>query len=429
MEILIILVLVLLNGVFSMSEIAMVSARKSRLEAAAKRGDRRAKAALETANEPNRFLSTVQIGITLIGLFTGIFSGENITEDVRQFYLGVSVPGQYANSLAVATVLLIITFVSLVLGELVPKRIGLTNPEGIAKFVALPMRWLSLITAPFVWLLTITTDLLIALFRIRPSTDSKVTEEEIKAIIQEGADVGAVEEIEQDIVERVFNLGDRNVASLMTHRSDLVYLRADEAPDNIRRIVNEEMHSLYPVYDQDDKDNLIGVVFLKDLFRHINNPGFKLTDHVQSARYLAESISAYEALKQFKVSKCHYSVVIDEFGHTQGLITMNDLLEALVGDVSDFYEEDFTFVEREDGSWLIDGQYPLADFLSKFDLDDLIAEYPFNTLSGLILHQLKTIPHPGQKMKWLNFEVEIMDMDRARIDKVLVRRRSEAERH
>jgi putative hemolysin len=295
--------------------------------------------------------------------------------------------------------------------------------------MALPMRWLSLITAPFVWLLTVTTDLLITLFRIRPSTDSKVTEEEIKAIIQEGADVGAVEEIEQDIVERVFNLGDRNVASLMTHRSDLIYLRADHSPDDIRRIVNEEMHSLYPVYDDGDKDNLIGVVFLKDLFRHINNPGFKLADHVQSARYLAESISAYEALKQFKLSKCHYSVVIDEFGHTQGLITMNDLLEALVGDVSDFYEEDFTFVEREDGSWLIDGQYPLADFLSKFDLDDLIAEYPFNTLSGLILHQLKTIPHPGQKMKWLNFEVEIMDMDRARIDKVLVRRRTESERN
>lgn len=422
MEMLIILILILLNGVFSMSEIAMVSARKSRLEAAAKRGDRRAKAALETANNPNRFLSTVQIGITLIGIFTGIFSGENITEDVREFYAQLAVPVQYTRSLAVVTVVLIITFLSLVLGELVPKRIGLTNPEGIAKIVALPMQWLTLLTSPFVWLLTLTSDMLITIFRIKPSTDSKVTEEEIKAIIQEGADGGAVQEIEQDIMERVFNLGDRNVSSLMTHRSDIAYLRIDDNSADIRHAVNKEMHSLYPVYEH-EKDNLIGVVYLKDLFRHINDADFSLRQHVQDAYYVTENLSAYETLKQFKSTQIHYAIVIDEFGHTQGLVTMNDLLEALVGDVSDFYAEEFSFVERTDGSWLIDGQFPLPEFLSKFDLDDLISDYPFNTLSGLILHELKTIPKPGQKMNWLNFEIEVMDMDRARIDKVLIRKK------
>lgn len=422
MEMLIILVLILLNGVFSMSEIAMVSARKSRLEAAAKRGDRRAKAALETANNPNRFLSTVQIGITLIGIFTGIFSGENITEDVREFYAQLAVPIQYTRSLAVVTVVLIITFLSLVLGELVPKRIGLTNPEGIAKIVALPMQWLTLFTSPFVWLLTLTSDMLITIFRIKPSTDSKVTEEEIKAIIQEGADGGAVQEIEQDIMERVFNLGDRNVSSLMTHRSDIAYLRIDDNSADIRHAVNKEMHSLYPVYEH-EKDNLIGVVYLKELFRHINDADFSLRQHVQDAYYVTENLSAYETLKQFKSTQIHYAIVIDEFGHTQGLVTMNDLLEALVGDVSDFYAEEFSFVERADGSWLIDGQFPLPEFLSKFDQDDLISDYPFNTLSGLILHELKTIPKPGQKMNWLNFEIEVMDMDRARIDKVLIRKK------
>lgn len=422
MEMLIILILILLNGVFSMSEIAMVSARKSRLEAAAKRGDRRAKAALETANNPNRFLSTVQIGITLIGIFTGIFSGENITEDVREFYAQLAVPIQYTRSLAVVTVVLIITFLSLVLGELVPKRIGLTNPEGIAKIVALPMQWLTLLTSPFVWLLTLTSDMLITIFRIKPSTDSKVTEEEIKAIIQEGADGGAVQEIEQDIMERVFNLGDRNVSSLMTHRSDIAYLRIDDNSADIRHAVNKEMHSLYPVYEH-EKDNLVGVVYLKDLFRHINDADFSLRQHVQDAYYVTENLSAYETLKQFKSTQIHYAIVIDEFGHTQGLVTMNDLLEALVGDVSDFYAEEFSFVERTDGSWLIDGQFPLPEFLSKFDLDDLISDYPFNTLSGLILHELKTIPKPGQKMNWLNFEIEVMDMDRARIDKVLIRKK------
>jgi putative hemolysin len=421
MELLIILILILINGLFSMSEIALVSARKARLEVAAKRGDKRAKAALETANSPNRFLSTVQIGITLIGILTGIFSGEKMTSDIQNWISGFPKLAPYAATLAVVIVVIIITFFSLVLGELVPKRIGLTNPEGIAKAVARPMRWLTSLTSPFVWLLTVTSDLLLKLFKIKASTDSKITEEEIKAIIQEGKEGGEIQEIEQDIVERVFSLGDRNIASLMTHRNDLTFLHLGMNSQEVRDLVNSELHSNYPVLDQEE-DQVIGIVNIKDLFSNLHKADFKLEDHVNEPQYFPENLGAYETLKKLKISKTRFGVVIDEFGQTQGVVTMNDLLEALVGDVSEFYSDEFEFIEREDGSWIIDGQYPLAEFLSRFDLEAMISEIPYNTISGLILHELRTIPVTGQKVQWLNFEFEVVDMDKARIDKVILKK-------
>lgn len=421
MELLIILILILINGVFSMSEIAIVSSRKTRLEIAAKRGDKRAQAALETANNPNRFLSTVQIGITLIGILIGIFSGESMTEDIKSFYLSLEILAPYSQTLAVVSVVIIITFFSLVLGELVPKRIGLTNPEGIAKAVAQPMKWLTAITSPFVWLLTMTSDLLLKIFRIKSSTDSKITEEEIKAIIQEGKEGGEIQEIEQDIVERVFTLGDRNVSSLMTHRNDILFLHASMTPRELQDTVSNELHSKYPVLDADE-DQVIGIVTLKDLFMHINDEGFNLSEYLIEPQYIPENLGAFETLKTFKLSNIHFGIVVDEFGDTQGVVTMNDLLEALVGDVSEFYSEQFTFQEREDGSWLIDGQYPLAEFLSRFDLEGMISEIPYSTVSGLILHELRTLPVTGQKVQWLNFEFEVVDMDKARIDKVILKK-------
>jgi putative hemolysin len=266
--------------------------------------------------------------------------------------------------------------------------------------------------------LTFTSDLVIKLFRIRPTAESKITEEEIKAIIQEGTEGGAIQEIEQDIVERVFSLGDRKVASLMTHRNDTVVLKLEFETETIRKTVNSEMHSVYPVVD--NKPNVVGIVLLKDLFRYINEPGFSLKDHMKQPQYVSENLSAYEALKLFKSGKTHQAVVIDEFGQMQGLVTMNDLLEALVGDVSDFYSSEFAFTQREDGSWLVDGQYPLPDFLRKLELDELIDDYPFNTISGLILHELRRIPDAGDSLIWLNYEIEILDMDGARIDKILI---------
>ena len=420
MEILLIILLILLNGVFSMAEIATVSARKSKLDAAAKRGDKAAKIVLETIHSPNRFLSTVQIGITLIGILTGIFSGEKITQDIEKYFEQFPALAAYAHLLAVSFVVILITFFSLVLGELVPKRIGLANPEGIAKMMARPMRFVTAITSPFVWLLTFTSDLLIRLFRIKTTSDSKVTEEEIKAIIQEGTDGGEVQEIEQDIVERVFHLGDRTVSSLMTHRNDVIFIDINDDVNEVREQVEKELHSIYPVFD-DEREQVIGIVLLKDLFRTINNTDFNLKSLLLKPQFLLETISAYEALVHFKDTKTHYGIIMDEFGQMQGIVTLNDLLQALVGDFNDFYAEEFEFVQREDGSWLIDGQYPIAEFFRHFDLEDHLENINFTTLGGLILNESRTLPETGEIISWMNFEMEVVDMDGARIDKVLVR--------
>ncbi len=420
MEILLIILLILLNGIFSMAEIATVSARKSKLDAAAKRGDKAAKIVLETIHSPNRFLSTVQIGITLIGILTGIFSGEKITQDIEHYFQQYPALANYAHLLAVSFVVILITFFSLVLGELVPKRIGLANPEGIAKMMARPMRIVTAITSPFVWLLTFTSDLLIRLFRIKTTSDSKVTEEEIKAIIQEGTDGGEVQEIEQDIVERVFHLGDRTVSSLMTHRNDVIFIDINDDVNEVREQVEKELHSIYPVFD-DEREQVIGIVLLKDLFRTINNTDFNLKSLLLKPQFLLETISAYEALVHFKDTKTHYGIIMDEFGQMQGIVTLNDLLQALVGDFNDFYAEEFEFVQREDGSWLIDGQYPIAEFFRHFDLEDHLENINFTTLGGLILNESRTLPETGEIISWMNFEMEVVDMDGARIDKVLVR--------
>lgn len=425
MEIIIILLLILLNGVFAMSEIAMVSARKARLEKAARKGDKSARKALELAANPGKLLSTVQIGITLIGILTGIYSGEKIQDDLTAWFNRFAWLTPYSETVATSVIVVTLTFFSLVLGELVPKRIGLTMPERISKLFALPMFWISVATAPFIWLLTVTSDLIIKVLRIKPTAESRITEEEIKAVIQEGTEGGAIDAIEQDIMERVFSLGDRKVASLMTHRSDTVFLDATANAQQVRETVNREMHSVYPVYSG-NYDNVVGIALLKDLFRHINDEGFQLAAHIKTPQYILEGKSAYETLRHFKTTGVHYGIVTDEYGHMQGLLTMNDLLEALVGDVSDFYESDFSFVQRSDGSWLVDGQFPLPEFLARFDLQHLTAEYPYNTISGLILHQLNHIPKPGEKLQWQGFELEIMDMDKARIDKILVKQLEQA---
>ena len=420
MEILIILFLIILNGVFSMSEIALISARKNRLENAAKKGNSSAQAALDLANAPNKFLSTVQIGITLIGILTGIFSGDKITTDVRLFVEGFATLKPYAETIAVGIVVVVLTFFSLVLGELLPKRIGLNHPESIAKAVAIPMKMISIITAPFIWLLTISTEFLLKILRIKPSADGKITEEEIKAIIKEGTEGGEVQEIEQDILERVFHIGDRKVNSLMTHRKSVVFLPLNSDKNQVKELMLKELHSIYPVYDK-NYDDIIGVVNLKNIFAHFENENFNLADIISEAPFIMEQTSAYQALENFKTSGIHYGFVSDEYGIFQGIITLNDILEALVGDASEFYKDDFQLVEREDGSWLVDGHYSLHDFLTYFELDDLISDYEVTTVSGLIMTELSRIPKQGEKLVWQKFELEVIDMDGVKIDKVMVK--------
>ncbi len=419
MELLIIFLLILLNGVFSMSEIALISSRKSRLETAAKKGSKTAKTALDLANSPNKFLSAVQIGITLIGILTGIYSGNKITEDVELFISRFEAIKPYAHSVAVGIVVVVLTFFSLVLGELLPKRIGLNHPESIAKAMAMPMKIISIITAPFIWLLTTSTEFLLDILQIKPTADGKVTEEEIKAIIKEGTEVGEVQEIEQDIVERVFHIGDRKVNSLMTHRSSMVYLSMDDTLEEIKSKVLDELHSVYPVCEE-NLDEVVGVVFLKDLFANFEKGNFNLRSIAKEPSYFIEHTSAYKALENFKKTKVHYAFITDEYGVFQGIITLNDILEALVGDAADFDDDEYQLIANEDGSWLVDGQYSLHDFLTYFDLDERTTDYEVTTVSGFIITELGAIPKEGDKLIWNKLEFEAQKMDGVKIDKVLI---------
>jgi len=420
MEILIILFLILLNGVFSMSEIALISARKNRLESAAKKGNTNAKVALDLANAPNKFLSTVQIGITLIGILTGIYSGDKITHDVQAFIASFEVLKPYSSSIGVGIVVVVLTFFSLVLGELLPKRIGLNYPEAIAKGVAVPMKMVSIVTMPFIWLLTKSTDFILDILKIKPTADGKVTEEEIKAIIKEGTEGGEVQEIEQDIVERVFHIGDRKINSLMTHRQSIVYLSLEESVEALKAKVLDELHSVYPVCNE-NLDDVNGIVLLKDLFASFEKGPFDLKSITREPVYLIEHTSAYKALENFKKSKVHYALVTDEYGVFQGIITLNDILEALVGDASDFDEDEYQLIAREDGTWLVDGLYSLHDFLTYFDMDELTNDYEVTTVSGLIMTEMGKIPNTGEILIWNKLEIEIIDKDGVKIDKVLVK--------
>lgn len=419
MEILIIFGLILLNGVFAMAEIALVSARKARLEAQANRGDEKAREALRLANHPDNFLSTVQIGITLIGILNGIFSGEKIKDSLVQFFSSYELTQHYSNALATAVVVILVTYFSLVLGELVPKRIGLSNPEGIAKSLAAPMRIITYITYPFIWLLTRSSSILIKVFNIRRK-DTGVTEEEIKAIISEGTEQGTIEEAEQEIIERVFHLGDRNITSLMTHRSDIVWIDINSKVGEIKQFSDDQVHSVYPVCDG-NVDNVKGVVSLKDVFRVSKDTSIK--EVIRPAFYVPENNSAYQLLEKFKAHKTHYAFIVDEYGTLQGIITLNDILEAIVGDISEPHEEDYEIVKREDGTYLIDAQIPYYDFLSYFNKTAWMDEgeqEEFDTLAGFILHHMERIPVTGDKMEYRGFNFEIVDMDGHRIDKLLV---------
>jgi putative hemolysin len=326
----------------------------------------------------------------------------------------------YAHSVAVGLVVVTLTFFSLVLGELLPKRIGLNHPESIAKAVALPMKIVSIVTAPFIWLLTHSTDFLLNVLQIKPTADGKVTEEEIKAIIKEGTEGGEVQEIEQDIVERVFHIGDRKINSLMTHRKSVVFLPLHSDKEQVKEFMLKELHSIYPVFGE-NYDDIVGVVNLKNIFAHFENDNFNLADIMTEAPFMMEQTTAYIALENFKKTGIHYAFVSDEYGVFQGVITLNDILEALVGDASDFYKDDFQLIEREDGSWLVDGHYSLHDFLTYFELDELINDYEVTTVSGLIMTELSHIPKQGEKLIWQKFELEVIDMDGVKIDKVMVK--------
>lgn len=418
-EIVIIILLILLNGIFAMSEIALVSARKTRLAEDSKKGNKGAKTALKLSENPDRFLSTVQIGITLIGILTGIYSGNKVALLLSEFLEKLGVSEYYSESVASVAVVAIVTYLTLVLGELLPKRIGMSAAERISKIMSRPMHYLSLIASPFVWLLSKSTTMLFKIMGIRDK-DSKVTEAEIKSIIREGTEDGEVQPVEQDIMERVFLLGDLRINSIMTHVRDIVSIDTSMTAEEIREVVREDLYEMYPV-KSDSAHGFEGVVTLKRLFVELDKSDFDLQKLIETPTYFYESMSVYKVLESMKTKGVSRGMVCDEFGECIGIVTLKDVMEGLVGAMNEESESD-DIVKREGvDEWFVEGQCPIHELLQYFDCEDLYdPDENYSTLAGLCLEQFQYIPQVGESFEWNGFKIEVSDMDGVRIDKLLV---------
>ncbi len=403
-----------------MSEIALVSARKGRLESLANKGDAKAKAALTLAENPEKFLSTAQIFITLIAILTGVYSGEKFSGNLKPFVEQFEIFKPYAETISTVIIVVLVTFLSIILGELIPKRLGMLRAEKIARLVAGPMNFLSVINHPIVWLLTRISNLFFWIFNIKKATDSAVTEEEIKAMITEGSEHGTIEEEEKEIIERLFHLGDRNITSLMTHRTDIVWLDMNETVQDVKNKFADIIFSSYPVCEE-TVDNIKGIVHIKDLLK--TEPSAQIKDIARPALFVPENNTAYQLLEKFKETKIHSCFIVNEYGTMEGMITLNDILEAIVGDVPQTGQDEYEITERADGTFLVDAQIPFYNFLTHFEKTGWMNEddHDFDTLAGFVLHELEHIPTTGETFEWRGFSFEIIDMDGQRIDKLLVK--------
>jgi putative hemolysin len=423
LEIVAIMLLILANGVFAMSETAFVSARKVRLQQRANEGDAKAAAALEFVNAPNRLLSTVQLGITLIGILAGAFGGATVAEALATSLNTIPWLVPYSHALAFAFVVACITYLSLVIGELVPKRIALNNPERIAMFMVTPMRVLSRIASPFIHLLSLSTEAILRVIGLRPSSEPAITEEEINVLLEEGTQVGTFEAAEQEMIERIFRLGDRRVSALMTHRPDIVWLDADEPLQAIQQTIRERPFSRFPVCSG-SLDNVLGMVHVKDLLLQcLAGQPLDLKATLQEPLYVLETATTLKVLEVFKKTGRQAALVIQEYGDIEGLITLNDILEAIVGDISSREDVDQPeAIQREDGSWLFDGMLPIEELKERLHIRVLPEEasHAYNTVAGFVLLNLGRVPKTGDHFVWERFRFEVLDMDGRRIDKVLV---------
>ncbi len=419
-QIIILLILVVINGLFVMSEIALVSARKSRLETMSNKGDLKARAALDLAENPEKFLSTAQIGITLISILTGVYSGDKFSKNLEPFVAQFSYLKPYASTLSTVLVVVLVTFLSIILGELVPKRMGMLRAEKIARLVAAPMNILSAIAYPIVWLLNNLSNIIFKLFNIKPASDSAVTEEEIKAMISEGSEHGTIEEEEKEIIERVFHLGDRKITALMTHRTEILWFDLEDTVQTIIDKAGDIIYSTYPVCDK-TVDDIKGIIYIKELLKA--DESTKLSTLVKPALFVPENNTPYQLLEKIKTTKIHSCFIVNEYGTLEGMITLNDILEAIVGDVPQSGQEEYEITERHDGTYLVDGQVTFYDFLSRFEKTEWMneAEHQFDTMAGFVLHELERIPVTGDTFNWREFNFEIIDMDGQRIDKLLVK--------
>ncbi len=422
MEIIILIILILLNGIFSMSEMALVSSRKFKLESEMKKGSSGAKTALELAENPNKFLSTVQIGITLIGILLGVFSGDKLTTDLTDFLTKISFIAPYAKTTAAIVMVVIITYFSIVFGELIPKRLGMKFPETVSTIISKPMKFISVVASPFVWLLTVTNDFFLSLFGIKDDGGEVVTEEEIKNIIKESTEGGEIQEKEHEILGRVFELGDRRVNTLATHRSEIVSLDILDDYEQARAKVKKNKFSAYPVTKNNNLDEIVGILKLKDMFG-VSKDDFTLKKYVHKPIFVNENSFSYPLLEMLQNSQAHFAVILDEYGTTAGIVTINDILDELVGDTPESQDEDYEIVERKDGTWLIDGQFSIYEFEKFFDIEiDEEIENRYVTVAGIFLDKYETIPNVGDTVVLDDLTLEIIDKGGNRIDKILAYR-------
>jgi putative hemolysin len=423
-DVLIILLLVIVNGLFVMAEMAIVSARKVRLQQLVNQGDRRAFRALKLANDPNTILAVGQVGITLIAISLGAFGEKALSKYIAPLLERTGLHS-YAELMAGALSIIIVTYLTLIVGELVPKRLALNAPEPIAMAVAGPMGALARTAAPIVYLLSASTEIALRLMGIRPSNEPQVTEEEIRVMIEQGTEAGMFEQEEEDIMKRVFQLGDRRVSALMTPRLEIVWLDVEDTPEETRRAILETAHSRFPVC-QGELDNLLGLVQVYDLLMEsLSGEELNLVKPLQKPVFVPESTRALKVMELFKQTGTQLAFVVDEYGVVQGLVTLTDILQALVGDIPSMEDlEEPQAIQREDGSWLMDGMMPIYQFKEMLEMES--EEMPgelrgtYQTLGGFVVMHLGKIPASAEHFVWGSLRFEVMDMDGNRVDKVLV---------
>ncbi|MDO4232020.1 MAG: hemolysin family protein [Lautropia sp.] len=421
MDILILLGLIVLNGLFAMSEVALLTARKARLQRMVADGDKSAAAALALGEDPTRFLSTIQIGITSISVLNGIVGQAAFAPPLAAFLHSLGVAPKTAEGLATALVVIVITYVSIVIGELVPKRLGQIAAESAARLAARPMGLLAMISRPFVMALTGSTNLILRSMGIDPASTQKITEEEIHALLAEGSESGVIEQSEHAMVRNVFRLDERQISSLMVPRSDVIFLDIEESPEeNLARVADHE-HSRFPVC-RGGLDDILGIIHTKQLLaQSLRGESIDFSENLAEALYVPETLTGMELLENFRNSNTQIALVLDEFGEVQGLVTLQDLLEAITGEFASPGDEDSWALQREDGSWLLDGLIPIPELKDRLHLVSVPEEDKarYQALSGMLMLLLGRMPQTGDIIEWENWKLEVVDMDGKRIDKVL----------
>jgi len=421
-ELIIIFILLLINAFFALSEMAVVSASKPMLRQWANKGNKRALTALNLAENSGKFLSTVQVGITLVGTLAGAYGGATIAEKIEPYFNEIAFLNNNGEFVSVAIVVTIITYLSVIIGELIPKQLALSNSEKIAMIVAGPMNGISKIFYPIVYLFEASADKIMKLFGIIKKDEDRVTETEINAILAEGAESGVIEKQEHEMLSRIIKLCDRDVKSIMTHRKEIAFIDIKHSIEEIREIISQSKHSRYPVIDT-DATSVIGVVQAKEMLNGtLINEKINITDYIQEIKSIPDSTSCLQALEIFKKSHIHVALVVDEYGSTEGIITISDLMEAIIGVLPSNYDEDADshIIKRDDSSWLVSGRTPIEEIHLTIGLEEINANEDYDTIAGFLIKELKSHPVEGEKIERFGYSFEVVDMDGARVDKIIV---------